>query len=128
MRLSVRTLASLLFAGVAAAAPRTPPQCFLNSHYVGFKAADDRTFYIRVDLRDYYRIDLTSSCPLITRPAARLITVGHGGNSEVICDGRDWDLKVAESGEERFAQGCLVRSQTPLTPAQAAALSPDLKP
>ena len=127
MRLTSFTLAAVLLATAAGAAPRTPPQCFFQDRYQGFKAADDRTFYIRVNLRDYYRITTAGSCPLLTRPDARLITQSHGG-SETVCGPLDWELKVAETGEERFAQGCVVASQTPLSPEQAAALPPELKP
>ena len=127
MRLISLILASALLATAAKAAERTPPQCFFQDRYQGFKAADDRTFYILVDLHDYYRIGTAGACPLLTRPDARLLTQSHGG-SQTICGPRDWELKVAELGEERFAQGCVVQSQTPLTPAQAAALPPNLKP
>ena len=127
MRLMSFTLAAVLLAGAAGAAERTPPQCFFQSRYEGFKAADDKTFYIRVNRDEYYRIGVAGSCPLLTRPDARLLTQSHGGG-DTICGPLDWQLRVAETGEERFAQGCVVASQTPLTPSEAAALPPNLKP
>lgn len=126
MRLMTLSLAATLLATAASAAPRTPPQCFFNNSYQGFKAESDRSFIIRVNLRDFYRIKV-GACPLLTRPDARLLTQTHGGG-DTICAPRDWELRVAETGEERFAQGCVVQSQTPLTPAESAALPPEHTP
>jgi hypothetical protein len=122
LRILACTIAlTCLTCGALAADRAAPPgQCFLNRDYQDFKASDDHAFTIRVGLHDYYRIGLTESCPLITRPDAVIITKVRGPG--LICGPLDWDLRVAESGEERFAQGCIVGSQRRLTSAEVEAI------
>lgn len=101
-------------------------QCFRNSEYQSFKAIDDHAFYIRVNVNDYYRIDLAGTCPELTYPDAHLITVVRG--SDMICGPLDWDLRIGQSGPGGFATPCIVSAQTRLTKAQADAIPPKLKP
>ena len=115
--------------GASAAAAATPGdktnQCFLDRDYQGFKDMDANSFYIRVGLRDIYRIETADACPMLTEPDARLITIEHG--SDYICGPLDWQLRVTETPPSP-AVGCIVKSQTRLSPAEAAAIPPSQRP
>jgi hypothetical protein len=105
--------------------PKTD-QCFRSSQFQGFRAIDDRAFYMRVNVNDIYRIDLAGSCPVLQYPDARLITVVRGG--DLICGPLDWDLRVGQGGPGAFAEPCIVSAQTRLTKEEAAALPKNLRP
>jgi hypothetical protein len=83
--------------------------------------------YLRVNVNEYFRIDMSGECPELTYPDAHLITVWRG--SSEVCGPLDWDLKVADgSGPGSFAVPCIVKGQTRLSPAEAAAIPKKFKP
>ena len=120
-------MAAVVAAGAARAAPpgQKLDQCFLNRDYQGFRDIDANSFYIRVGLKDIYRIETQGSCPMLTEPDARLITIQHG--SDEICGPLDWQLRVAETPPSP-AVGCIVKSQTRLSPAEASAVPRSQRP
>ncbi len=148
----IRSLASytrasaILLASLALAAPalaQTPPsappkpaasqkapyrnECFPIREFENWRAPDDKTMYLRVNLNEYFRIDMSGECPELTYPDAHLITVWRG--SSEVCGPLDWDLKVADgSGPGSFAVPCIVKDQTRLTPAEVAAIPKKFKP
>jgi len=99
--------------------------CFFSNQFENWRAPDDRTLLIRVGLKRYYRLDLSASCPGITWPDAHLIN--HIRGSDVICRPIDWDLKVGQS-VGGFAQACIVKSMTMLSPAEVESIPRQLKP
>jgi hypothetical protein len=101
-------------------------QCFRSESYQDFRAVNDHAFNIRVNVNDYYRIELEGACPTLTDPDAVLITRVRG--SDLICGPLDWDLRVRESGPGGIAVGCIVKSQRKLTPEEVAAIPPKEKP
>ena len=108
-----------------AAAPAKPDQCFRSIDYQDFRAINDHSFYIRTQINTVFRIDLAAPCTELTYPDAHLITVIRG--SDYICDALDWDLKVGEEPPS-IPEACIVSKQTRLTPAEAAAIPPKLRP
>src|ERR1700761_3439540 len=85
----VRTLltafaALLALAGNAAAADAPtdqPGRCFSTVNFNNWKAGPDaKTIYIRVGTRDYYRLDLSTSCYALQSPNPHLITQWRGSN------------------------------------------------
>jgi hypothetical protein len=141
--LRFKTCASLAFAAsLTVAAPvlaqPAPPaaaskpaavqnQCFPISQFEDWRAPDTKTMYLRVNLNEYYRIDMAGECPELTFPDAHLITVWRGSNE--VCGPLDWDLKVADgSGPGSFSVGCIVKGQTRMTPAEIAAIPKKFKP
>lgn len=143
--LSMPTSASLaLFAALAltipASAQSTPApsaksakaapvenQCFMISQFEDWRAPDDTKMYIRVNLDEYFRIDMSGECPELTYPDPHLITVWRG-TSEA-CGPLDWDLKVSDGvGQGSFSVPCIVKGQTRLTPAEVAAIPKKYKP
>ncbi|MEJ0027078.1 MAG: DUF6491 family protein [Rhizomicrobium sp.] len=106
-------------------APTKAPACFLVSNFENWKAADAKTINVRVNLHQYYRLDLAASCPALLWPSAYLITEWHGTNS--VCSAIDWDIKVAQS-PGGIQSACIVKTMTPLTSAEAAAIPKKFKP
>lgn len=111
-------LASLsLFAIPAAAAPNPP--CFFINQWQGWKAAGPNVIYLRVNLRDIYRADLSAGSQQLTWPGSyHLVSRVQGSSS--ICNALDLQLAVADG--HGFYQPLIVRSLTKLTPEQIAAL------
>ena len=125
-----------LFATSAVAAPAQTStadtkddhsQCFFIEEFQQWRDVDDKTIYIRVNLNDYYRLDMASSCPELTYPSPHLISKTVGPRS--VCTALDWDLRVADGfGPGSVATSCIVKTMTKLTPAEAAAIPKSYKP
>jgi len=130
----LRLALALLLATAAATAraqpaPRPgdrPAQCFYLSRLDGWKAPDARTLLLRVNTRDYWRLELAGECPMLTSPGVHLVTKTRG--SDTICRPIDLDLSVAEDGPGGVRVPCLVRSMRMLTAQEVAAIPPKLKP
>jgi hypothetical protein len=106
------------------AATAASDPCFLSREYQGFHALDDHSFYVRANLRDYFLVETEGSCPGLTDADARLITVEH--EETRICGPLDWQLQVASPSQPPIP--CIVKSQRRLTPQEAAAIPPKLRP
>lgn len=133
--LVLTSLAALALGTVAANAQSAPASaqtvspkrsCFPMYEMRGWKAADTRTIYIRVDPDRIFRLDLAQDCPLLRTPAAHLITDVRG--SELVCTAVDWDLAVSEGPPGAMPERCIVKEMTLLTPDEAAALPATLRP
>jgi hypothetical protein len=128
---SVLAFSAISFGSLSAIAdpapqpPGTPPQCFFVQNFQTWKAPDPKTIYIRVGVNQFYRLDLAGSCYALTYPNSHLITQWRGPSTA--CNGVDWDLKVSQ-GFPSAPEACIVKSQTPLTPAQVAAIPRKFKP
>ena len=99
--------------------------CFFSNQFNNWKAADERTLYIRVGVNRYYRLDLAGACRTALWPDAVLITKFRGSNA--VCSAIDWDLKVAPRADG-IAEGCIVSKMTELTTEEVAALPKKAKP
>jgi hypothetical protein len=119
--------AMLVSSGVANAADKPKgDQCFRSESFQGFRPINDHAFNIRVNVNDYYRIELEGACPTLTYPDAMLVTQVRG--SDLICGPLDWDLRVRENGPGGFAAACIVKSQRKLTPEDVMAMPLKEKP
>ncbi len=112
-------------ADASSPAPPKAPQCFQVSNFENWKAGDAKTIYIRVNLHQYYRLDLASTCPALLWPGAYLVTEWHGSSS--VCTALDWDLTVAQN-PGGISSPCIVKTMTPLTAEEAAAIPKASKP
>ena len=101
------------------------PACFFVNQFENWKAADAKTINIRVNMHKYYRLDLSASCPALLWPSAYLVTKWHGSSS--VCSALDWDIQVAQN-PGGIESACIVKSMTPLTPEEAAAIPKQFKP
>jgi len=112
--------ALLMLAGSAhaeATAKTTNRSCFPASNVSGFRASDDKTVYLRVGVKDVYRLDLMSACPNVDWNE-RIALFSRGGSS-FICTGLDVDvISSTPIGRQR----CPVQTLTKLTPQEVAAL------
>ena len=129
LRATLSLFAACSVAGAAAAqAPQSTArnQCWRSEDFQAFRPIDDRSFYIRVSINEYWRIEMQGTCPELQYPDARLITQVRGSN--MICSALDWDLRVGQGGPGGFAVPCIVKSQTRLTAAEVAAIPKKQKP
>ena len=101
-----------------------PPQCFSARDWAGWKATDDHSMYIRVRMRDIYRVDFADSCPTLSWPGMHLVSVFRGGDQ--ICLPLDFNLKVSDG--HGMATPCMVSRITPIPYAEAATLPRKLLP
>jgi hypothetical protein len=109
------------------AAHASSGQCFLSRDWSTWRAApDSRSIYLRVGVREVFRLDLAQACSNLQSPDARLITKIRG--SDWICSPLDLDLRVSEGSAAGFAEPCIVKSMARLTPDQVAALPKRLRP
>jgi hypothetical protein len=113
-------LAGLTLASTAAAQP-DKPSCFwtrdLRNHTVG---TDGHTLYFNVAGRSVYRATTTGNCLAAVTSSDPIVLVDRGGNGQ-ICNKLDINLSVRGTR-------CIVSDLNQLTPAEAAALPPKLKP
>lgn len=106
----------------AAKPPTDRRQCFLASNVTNFAAADDKTLYVRVGVKDVYQFDMFGHCPDIDWNQ-RLALVSR--TSSWICDGMDADVVTRTAiGRQR----CPVRSIRKLTPDEVTALPKRAQP
>jgi hypothetical protein len=134
MKFSTLLFSALIGATIASAPAladdaRTPTRCFRMTDFQSWKAPDAKTIYIRVSLHDYYRLDLSAPCQALLYPSSHLITKTRGPDQ--VCSGVDWDLAVSDSsglGSGGFREACIVKTQTPLSPADVAAIPKKFKP
>jgi hypothetical protein len=104
-------------AAPALADARAP--CFFINQWQGWRAPDDHTIYLRVNLRDIYRVDLSAGSQELTWPGSyHLVTKVRGSSS--ICG--PLDLELALSDGHGFYQPLIARDLVKLTPEEAAAL------
>ena len=100
-----------------AKAPAKTPSCFYTRDWDGWRSPDEKTIYLRVNLKDIYQVDLASGSTLLTWPDAHLINNVRGTDS--VCGPIDLDLKISQGG---FAEPLFVKAITKLTPDQIKAI------
>lgn len=113
-------LAALGLSGVAHAdAPAAKPKssCFFTRDWAGWRAPNKDTIYLRVNVRDIWRIDLSSGSQLLTWPDSHLINEVRGPDS--VCSPIDLDLRVAN---DHIVIPLFVKAITRLTPEEVAAI------
>lgn len=114
-------VAVLGLAGAAAHAdsPAAKPQstCFFSRDWSNWRSPDEHTIYLRVNVSDIYRVDLSYGSKMLAWPDTHLINVMRG--TDTICSPIDLDLKISEDG---FVEPLFVKSITKLTREQVAAI------
>ena len=111
-----------LSATAAEAATKSPRACFWVRDVNGWSAADDHTVYLRVGVKEVWRLDLLGTCPDIKWDWR--IALSSTGSSTV-CSPLDATI-IAHTpiGPQR----CPVKQVTRLTPQEVAALPPKQRP
>jgi hypothetical protein len=118
----IAAIAALCLGGIAradapAATPKPRMPCFFSSDWTNWHAPNKDTIYLRVHVRDIYRLDLSYGSTLLTWPDSHLINVMRGTNS--VCYPIDLDLTVGNNG---IVEPLFVKSITKLTPEEVAAI------
>jgi len=91
--------------------------CFFINQWQGWKADGPNTIYLRVNIRDIYRADLSAGSEQLTWPGSyHLISKVVGSSS--ICT--PLDLQLAVSDSHGFYQPLIVKSLVKLTPEEVA--------
>jgi hypothetical protein len=115
-------LATVLTGAAFAAADKTAaadrPSCFFSRDWDSWHSPDENTIYLRVGVRDIYRIDLSSGSKLLTWPDSHIISKLWGSSS--ICRPIDLDLSVSDGNG--FREFVIAKAITKLTPEQVAAI------
>ena len=109
---------SLSLAASPAVADAKHP-CFFISQWQGWHATNDHTIFIRVNLKDIYRLDLSAGSQELTWPGTyHLVNVVRGSSS--ICTPLDFQLSLSDG--HGFQQFLIVSNVTKLTPEEIAAM------
>lgn len=139
MRAALLVTAALAAAGASASqglaqpAPQTsaparssrPQDSCFNARFInGFSAPDEETVYVRVGVRDIYRLKLFAPCLNVDWTMAVALKSRTG--SDWICHGMDADLIVPNRG--MGPQRCPVTDVHKLTPEEIAALPKKARP
>jgi hypothetical protein len=125
---TVLALGAGVLGAASAAQAQQPPgrQCFRLSEMHGWKPTPDaRGLYYRVGLRDIYFAELAGACPMLKSPGVHLV---NKVTNDMICSPIEFDLRVSDNIRGFAPVPCLVRSFRMLSPAEAAALPPKLRP
>ena len=128
--MSFAAIALGLTLGAGLAAVATPAsaagQCFRMSQMQGWKPLPDASgFYFRVSLHDYWVAHFSGACPAIRRPGVHLV---NKVTNDLICSPIEFDVRVGEMTPGFPAVPCIVSDYRQLSPAEAQALPPKLKP
>jgi hypothetical protein len=108
---------------LASAAAAAGSDCFLQRNISNFSAPDDRTVYVRVGVKDIWRLDLMTSCTGLTFRNSFALQGSPTG--PWICHPLDATVIIRNTG---ITQRCPVTAIHHLTPDEAAALPKKLRP
>jgi hypothetical protein len=127
MTCALVTCALVTCAGAAGAAekPAAAGKCFDVKDVKGHVIADDHTLYLNVGGHSVYRVAMSNNCLGGMGPSDP-VTIKER-SAPKICEADDLDVH-AELNGGGLSSRCVLDSLTRLTPAQAAALPPKLKP
>lgn len=111
---------------VEQASAQQPGRCFRMSQMRGWKPLPDASgFYFRVNMRDVWVAHFSGSCPMIKRPGVHLV---NKVTNDMICSPVEFDVRVSDNIPGFAPVPCIVSEYHQLSPAEAAALPPKLKP
>jgi hypothetical protein len=114
-------LAAVGFAALPAATANASEShpCFFISQWEGWKADGPNVLYLKVNMHDIYRVDLSAGSQELTWPGSyHLVSRVEGSSS--ICTALD--LQLAVSDGHGFYQPLIARSIVKLTPDEIAHL------
>ena len=120
MRATFSLVGLFLALGNAASGAQTLAHCFTDTQFDGWwRAAGDRTLYIRTNAARYYQLDLMQQCGASGFPGAHLIFRVHG--SDTTCSPLDFDLRVS-GGVGDIPYPCFVKKMSEVAAGEAAAM------
>jgi hypothetical protein len=120
-------VAGALFSAPALAADRpNHAPCFSITQWRGWKAPNENTLYLGVNMHDVYRVDLSAGSPHLLWPNAHLTSRVQGLNS--VCSAIDLQLDVSDTGGLGYREPLIARTLTKLTPEEIAAIPMKYRP
>lgn len=124
MKARIFLVATAAVFGLAAAAAADTPAadksaapCFFSSSWEGWRSPDANTIYLRIGIKEIYKVDLSAGSPLLLYPDATLVSRFHG--TDTVCSPLDLDIIVHEGGQ---SDPIIAKSITKLTAEQVAAI------
>jgi hypothetical protein len=115
---------STLVPVVGAASPAATTNCFYVTQWQGWKSPSPNVIYLRVNLHDVYRVDLSAGSSMLSWPDMHLVSIDRGSDS--ICSAIDLDLKLSD--DHGFTQPLIAKSLTKLSPEEVAAIPKKFRP
>jgi hypothetical protein len=112
-------------AAKAPAAKPTGNQCFQIGQFKGWTSPNDHTIYLRINVRDVFKLGVKQGCPNVSNSGAVLINRVQGSAS--MCTPADWDIAV-QNGPGAIPVPCIVTSFHKMTPEEAAAIPKKYRP
>lgn len=122
-RVGVGLIAASVLA-LASASAAEPKACFLFTQWQGWSSPSPEILYLKVNLHDIYRVDLSAGSNQLQSAGVHLVSKIRGPST--ICSAIDLDLAVAD--DHGFSTPLIARSITKLTPEEAAAIPPKFRP
>lgn len=123
MKIALVLAVALMAPAAAFAAPGDA--CFRSHEISNHRKADDHTLYLKVGLKDVYRVTSKNACLAgAMRDDGIVISAPPSG---MVCKAIDLNLGV-RTGGGGMATPCLLESIVKLTPQEAAALPKDVRP
>jgi hypothetical protein len=118
---------ALASSGFAQASDATQARtsCFLSTEWRGWKSPSPNVIYLRVNVNDVYRLDLSSGSSQLLAPNVHLVNKLTG--SPWVCSPLDMQLWVVDA-LGGFREPLIVKSITKLTPQEAAAIPGKYRP
>jgi hypothetical protein len=102
-----------------APAAHTTGGCFSSTDWSNWTSPSPKVIYLRVHMRDIYRLDLSVSSEMLQEPGTHLVDFPMG--SDWVCSPLDLNLSVAED-QGGMKERLFVASMTKLTPDQIQAI------
>jgi len=99
--------------------------CFFINDWQGWKSPSPNILYLKVNMHDVYRVDLSAGSSQLQWPDVHLVSIVRGGGNSV-CDALDLDLSVSDG--HGFREPLIAKSITKLTPEEVAAIPPKFRP
>jgi len=117
--------AALLGLAVTSAHAATNQNCFFVTEWQGWKSPSPNVLYLKVNMHDVYRVDLSAGSSQLQWPDMHLVSIVRGGSSS-ICGPLDLDLSVSDG--HGFKEPLIAKAITKLTPDEIAAIPPKFRP
>lgn len=115
--LSVAVVAALPSVALAQPVKQAKTPCFLSPDVEGFSAPNDHTVYLRVGVKDIYRLDLTDDC--LNLSFRESLGLESTPGSPWVCSPLDATIVYRDTG---IMERCPVESIHKLTPADLTTL------
>jgi len=114
--------------GPVAMVPPMSDGCFRTSDIGNHTIGDDHTLYIRVGLREVYRLEMSNAC-LGGANSTDPLVMRQPPGSAYACRPIDLDISITKGGlETGIPTPCIVSSMAHLSPDEVAALPSRLRP